>query len=134
MREPLSWLGSWYRYRKRPFLNGHRNSTANITFNEFIEAYINENQPSFAKVGCQYKFLKSQRNETMYLFRYENLNPLNKFLEKRLNIVFSIMRDNESPKEDLFLSKKTYYKFCKKCSKDIQLYNSIRIDNSIKIE
>ena len=36
MREPVSWLGSWYRYRQRPFLNGKPNSTAGISFDDFV--------------------------------------------------------------------------------------------------
>lgn len=28
MREPISWLGSWYRYRQRDFLKGKANSTS----------------------------------------------------------------------------------------------------------
>ena len=29
MREPISWLGSWWRYRQRPFMKGKPNATHN---------------------------------------------------------------------------------------------------------
>ena len=32
VRDPLDWLGSWYRYRRRPFLDGKRTSTADVSF------------------------------------------------------------------------------------------------------
>jgi len=31
MQEPISWLGSWYKYRQRPFLYGSPKSTAQIS-------------------------------------------------------------------------------------------------------
>ena len=41
MREPISWLRSWYKYRQRPFLDGKQNSTANISFDDLaIESFF----------------------------------------------------------------------------------------------
>jgi hypothetical protein len=40
MREPIDWLHSWYRYRKRDSASGSKRSTQNITFSEFCELYI----------------------------------------------------------------------------------------------
>ena len=39
-REPVSWLGSWYRYRQRPFMEGKDNSTHGISFDDFVLAYM----------------------------------------------------------------------------------------------
>ena len=41
MRHPVDWLGSWYRYRRRPFMKGRPNSTHEVTFDEFVRAYVN---------------------------------------------------------------------------------------------
>ena len=49
MREPIDWLGSWYRYRQRPFLDGHRTSTQGISFDEFVLAYLKGNRPAICK-------------------------------------------------------------------------------------
>ena len=36
MRDPVSWLSSWYRYRQRPFMVDKPNNTHGITFNDFV--------------------------------------------------------------------------------------------------
>ena len=36
MREPVSWLGSWYRYRQRDFMKGKANATHDLSFDEFV--------------------------------------------------------------------------------------------------
>jgi hypothetical protein len=40
MREPISWLGSWWRYRQRPFMKGKPNATHGISFDDFVLAYL----------------------------------------------------------------------------------------------
>jgi len=64
MREPISWLGSWYRYRRRPYMAGKPNSTHDISFDDFVRAYIKGSQPGFANVGSQAKFLEPRPNGT----------------------------------------------------------------------
>jgi len=61
MREPVSWLGSWYRYRQRPFMAGKPNSTAAISFDDFVLAYMKGKKPGFADVGSQAKALSQHR-------------------------------------------------------------------------
>ncbi len=56
IREPVSWLGSWYRYRQRPFLSGRPVSTEGLSFDQFVEAYLAETRPAYANVGAQSKF------------------------------------------------------------------------------
>jgi hypothetical protein len=86
MRDPVDWLGSWYRYRSRPFLKGKPSSTDGLSFDAFVEGYTQGAQPPFAKVGAQAKFLETQRNGTAvtHLFRYEDQAGLVAFLEERL--------------------------------------------------
>lgn len=36
MREPISWLGSWWRYLQRPFVKGQQNATHGISFDDFV--------------------------------------------------------------------------------------------------
>src|SRR6056297_3236221 len=45
MREPLDWLGSWYRYKRRPFMEGKDGSTHDISFDAFVAAYLQGNRP-----------------------------------------------------------------------------------------
>lgn len=101
MREPIEWLGSWYRYRSRPALTGQENSTAGITFDAFVEAYLTEDQPSFAKVGAQSKFLQGSVD---HLFRHDRPADLLSFLSKRLGPLPAFDRHNESPTAKTSLS------------------------------
>jgi len=127
MREPISWLGSWYRFRRRPFMNGKANSTSNVTFDEFILAYCGDQKPKFANVGSQAKFLEPQPNgcSVAHLFRYENQKRLNGFLEERLSTELVLKRQNESPAMDLSLSPQTEAVLRHTCASEFELYNSI---------
>jgi hypothetical protein len=57
IRDPIDWLFSWYRYRSRPELADSANSTAKITFDEFVQAYLSNDKPSFANIGAQARFV-----------------------------------------------------------------------------
>ena len=127
MREPVSWLGSWYRYRQRPFMQGKANSTHSMSFDEFVLAYVKGDRPGFANVGSQFKFLEPRPNGTKvtHLFRYEDPARLNRFLEDRLKLKLLLNRENVSPDLDLSLSEKTREKLRRKCTEEFSLYDSI---------
>lgn len=127
MREPVSWLGSWYRYRQRPFMKGQANSTHDISFDDFVEAYAKGDPPGFARVGSQAKFLESRPNGTAitHLFRYEDPAALTAFLEDRLQMRIETPRENVSPKMELSLSPAVEQKLRRKCAEEFALYDSI---------
>ncbi|OAN98003.1 hypothetical protein [Sulfitobacter geojensis] len=127
MREPVSWLGSWYRYRQRPFMEGKPNSTHGISFDEFVLAYMKGNKPSFADVGSQFQFMKTQPNGTgvTHFFRYEDQPKLQSFLEDRLKVELTLAQENVSPKMALSLSDDVARRFKKKCAEEFDLYASI---------
>ncbi|WP_120502526.1 sulfotransferase family 2 domain-containing protein [Roseovarius sp. EL26] len=127
MREPIDWLGSWYRYRQRPDCAGLPSSTQGITFDTFVDAYTRGEQPAYANVGSQSKFLEPQRNGTAvtHLFRYDDQAGLHSFLENRLGTSFTTTAHNVSPAGDLTLSEKTRHKFERKCAADLALWNGI---------
>ena len=127
MREPVSWLGSWYRYRQRPFMEGKPNSTHGISFDEFVLAYMKGNKPSFADVGSQFQFMKTQPNGTgvTHFFRYEDQPKLKSFLEDRLKVELTLAQENVSPKMALSLSDDVARRFKKKCAEEFDLYASI---------
>jgi len=126
MREPISWLGSWYRYRQRPFMAGKPNSTQGISFDAFVEAYLKGKKPGFADVGSQAKFLAPQPNgcAVTHLFRYEAPAQLNAFLEDRLGVKIETTRENVSPAMDLSLSPKVEDKLRRKCADEFALYET----------
>ncbi|WP_306372426.1 sulfotransferase family 2 domain-containing protein [Roseovarius albus] len=127
MREPIDWLGSWYRYRQRPDLDGKTTSSKGITFDDFVAAYCHNDQPAFAKVGSQAKFLEPQRNGTAitHLFRYDDRAGLEKFLQERIGHAVQTKPRNVSRLGDLTLSDQTRAKFERKFGADITLWNGI---------
>ena len=127
MREPIDWLGSWWRYRQRPFMLGKPNATHGITFDDFVRAYMKGKKPGFADVGSQFKFLEPQPNGTgvTHLFRYENQPRLKAFLNERLDIDLQLERENVSPTIPLDLSDDIADRFRRKCADEFDLYNSI---------
>lgn len=128
MREPVSWLGSWYRYRRRPFMKGRPNSTHDVSFDQFVKAYCTSDRPAFANVGSQAKFLEARPNGTAvtHLFRYEEQNVLIRFLEKRLNREFTLARENVSPSMEVSLSASVARELRAAYEPDFALYESIR--------
>lgn len=127
MREPISWLGSWYRYRQRPFMAGKPNSTEGISFDDFVLAYMKGKKPGFADVGSQCQFLKSQPNGVgvTHLFRYEDQPALVAFLEARLQVTLALGQENVSPKMALTLSPDVERRLKRKWADEFELYQSI---------
>lgn len=127
MREPISWLGSWYRYRRRPYMRGRANSTHDVSFDDFVLAYMKGDKPGFARVGSQAKFLEPRPNGTSvdHLFRYEDMDRLVAFLEERLQTKILTDRANVSPQMNLTLSPEVEKRFRRKCAGEFELYESI---------
>ena len=127
MREPISWLGSWYRYRRRPFMEGKPNNTFDVSFDDFVLAYMKGNKPGYADVGSQSKFMESQPNGTgiTHHFRYEDQARLQGFLEERLDCKLSLGRENVSPAMDLTLSPNIEKRFRRKFAAEFDFYDSI---------
>lgn len=127
MREPISWLGSWWRYRQRPFMKGKANTTHGISFDEFVLAYMKGQKPGFADVGSQSKFLERQPNGTgvTHLFRYEDQPRLKAFLSERIGVTFDLGWENESPAMPLSLSPDVEKRFRRKFGQEFALYDAI---------
>ncbi|WP_135507469.1 sulfotransferase family 2 domain-containing protein [Roseovarius aestuariivivens] len=128
MRDPIDWLGSWYRYRRRSGMEGTRNSTYEISFDAFVQAYMQPDRPAFANVGSQAKFLEPHKNGTgvTHLFRYEDQAGLTKFLADRLGVAVETRRLNESPPGETSLSPETEARFRDMFAAEYQLYDGIR--------
>jgi hypothetical protein len=103
IREPLDWLGSWYRYRQRPALDGRPTSTKGHSFDAFLKASCGDAPPAFANVGNQAKFVEARPNGTAvsHFFRYEDQAGLRAFLAERLGDLPDIPSVNVSPRLDL---------------------------------
>lgn len=126
MREPLDWLGSWYRYRQRDDMGNEKKSTVGISFEQFVQAYCTESPPDFAAVGSQARFLQPKQGRGLdHLFRYEKIEELILFLEDRLGCEIILPRLNVSPLAEMELSQPTYDKLRSFAVKDFELYASL---------
>jgi len=102
IREPVSWLYSWYRFRARSELRSqkHVNSTAHVTFDKFIDAYLADPQPEFARVGSQADFLAGEDavgTGVDQLFAFEDLALLVDWLSDRIGVPLWLRAINVSP-------------------------------------
>lgn len=98
VREPVSWLGSWYRYRARDEIAGQPNSTAGLSFDDFVREYCRQNPAQFAQIGSQSRFLHDGGGGGVtHLFRYEEQPRFLAFLESRLGPLPTLPRLNVSP-------------------------------------
>lgn len=131
IREPVSWLGSWYRYRARPALKGSPNSTDGISFDDFVRAYLRPDPEPFANVGSQARFLEPRPNGTCinHLFAYENQPALLAFLTQRLGPFPLPARRNVSPPAALSLAPGVARRLREKCAADFALWQSASAQN-----
>lgn len=99
MREPVAWLSSWHRYRARPALKGRPQSTAGLTFAEFVTAWLEDEPPEYARVGRQSRFLSAEDGTlgVHHLFRHDRLEEAVGYLERRLGVSVTLDRLNVSP-------------------------------------
>lgn len=126
MREPVSWLGSWYRYRQRSDVGEERNRTNDVSFDEFVQAWCADEPPPFAAVGRQSRFLKGHKGKGVdRLFRYERIEDFVHFLEDQLNCAITLPRLNVSPAADLTLSDRTRALLEREAAADFEMYAGI---------
>lgn len=106
VRNPIDWLGSWYRYRTRDDLIAHPNSTRDISFDDFVLEYCKGAPAPFANVGSQARFLTINDGEigAEHLFQYEQWDKVIGYLEERLGLTITLKQKNVSPRMDLVLS------------------------------
>jgi len=116
LREPVSWLGSWHRYRGRADKDGAENSTRGISFDAFVNEYAKGNPAPFAQLGYPPKFIRRRSGDMIvdHLFQYEQMDKAVAFFEDRLGLSITLDQRNVSPKGDLELSEKTHAKLRRK--------------------
>lgn len=126
MREPLSWLASWYRFRQREDVLSPKNSTRGMTFEAFVEGYLARPQPAFADVGAQSKFLTGgDKPGVDRVFRYEEMPAFTAFLEERLRCEITLPRVNVSPAAETGLSPQLAERLRLHAAEDFALYESL---------
>ncbi|SHE40266.1 hypothetical protein SAMN05444279_10244 [Ruegeria intermedia] len=128
VREPLDWLGSWYRYRSRPELLGHEKATHDLSFDAFVQGYLRTPRPAFADVGSQSEFFRTRSNGrgATHVFRYDNQQAILDFLQDRLDTEINLTRENVSPKRPMDIAPQTERRFRKIHAAEFDLYDRAR--------
>ena len=128
IREPVDQLKSWYRYRQKPALTRLPNSTKDMSFEEFVRAYLSSDPPPPAKIGSQFKFLSNDIGDVLvdHLFAYERPLTIKQFLEDRFDMSLDIPVKNVSPKGiDTSLSRELEGKLKERLAPDISLHTEV---------
>jgi len=123
IREPLDWLGSWYRYRLRE----HLPIGGDGSFAAFVRGYLDQPQAEFARVGSQSVFLTDAagRISVDHLFRYEDIGQLLEFLEDRLDCAITLPHLNVSPKAPMDLPDELKLRLAERLADDHALYEAV---------
>lgn len=113
VRDPVDWLGSWYRARLREAEEEDHGDPAGpqvrpdclASFAAFVEAYLSDTPPAAADLGSQSGFLDdgAGRPGVDLLFRYDRFDTLTRFLETELDCELILPRLNTSPARDVTL-------------------------------
>lgn len=115
MREPVDWLGSWYRYRTREQLKGgnknKQNYTGDVSFEEFVLEVLKpkgERAP-YANVGspCGVALANDGRIGVDRIYPYEDLSGLYGLINERTGIPVETRQLNTSPTMELELTDET---------------------------
>ncbi len=127
IREPIDWLGSWYRYRSRDAVAGRPVSTQGLSFDQFVEGWLSDPEPEFARVGRQSRFVTGPDGQMGidHLFAYEKLDKAVDFLEQRLGVSLQMQTRNASPPRQLDLSPALETRLRREAAADFALWEKV---------
>ena len=105
IREPIDWLMSWWRYRRRGDLAGSPKHTGDVTFDEFAEGFLAAEPPPYAalRIKEQSEFVVDGDALADHLYRYEHLDALVRWLEERLGAELTLpaRKVSDAPRVDV---------------------------------
>lgn len=141
MREPISWLHSWWRYRGRPQLANaegprRRNYTGDITFEQFVRAYIDQSERYATSIGRQANFLRGPNDQLVgvdRLFRYEELDAFVDYASERVGKRLALGKINVSPKTKLKLPRSTRRELQEFLATEYYIYETLATGQYIDI-
>jgi hypothetical protein len=135
VREPVDWLGSWYRYRQRDDIPYAPGSTDGTDFAGFTDAYlagqvpgiVGDGGPAAGPLGAQADFLCDASGACLVdrVFRYENITDFLHFLDDRLGCEVILPRLNVSPKATMHLPDDLRARLMDRFAIDYAVYRSV---------
>lgn len=140
MREPIDWVGSWYRYRTRDALKGggkkQRGSYAgNVSFEEFVQEVLKPKaeRERFAYLGspCSVALDEDGSVGCDRIYPYEDLSGLYSLIEERTKKPVELAQMNVSPAGDTAVSDETRAKLRAQWAFAFDLHDSLKRDGSL---
>ena len=140
MREPIDWLGSWYRYRTRDALkDGNKkkrvNYSGHVTFEEFVQEALKPKpeRQSYAHLGnpCGVALNDNGSIGCDRIYPYEDLSGLYELIEERTKKPLELAKLNVSPEGDMTLSDETRARLAAHWAFAFQLHGSLKRDGSL---
>jgi hypothetical protein len=141
MREPIDWLGSWYRYRTRDALKDASNKkqrgnyTGNVSFEEFVGEVLKPKgeRQSFASLGspCGVALRGDGGIGCDRIYPYEDLSGLYQLIEERTKKPIELAKMNVSPEGDMTLLPETRAKLMAEWAFAFDLHSSLTRDGSL---
>jgi hypothetical protein len=132
MREPVDWLGSWYRAERREAQEAGgpedpASAAALASFPAYVAAHLGPEPPAVADVGSQAAFLGdgAGRCGVDRLFRYDQFDAFTAFLGERLDCDLVLPRLNASPAGDIGLPADLSAALRAARTTDFRLYESL---------
>jgi hypothetical protein len=141
MREPIDWVGSWYRYRTRDALKGgggkkqRGNYAGNVSFETFVQEVLKPKaeRERFAYLGSPCSVALDQDGSVGCdrIYPYEDLSGLYALIEERTRKPIELAQMNVSPAGDTAVSDQTRAKLRAQWSFAFDLHDSLKRDGSL---
>lgn len=122
-REPVDWVGSWWRYRARPAMEGKPKSTANLSFDEFAEQIVSGK----VKLGSSANFVSDKDGKVIVdrIYKFEHLGLAAEWMSAQLKIEPPKLRSaNVSPARENVISPSTRRMLEEHYAADLAVYES----------
>ncbi len=119
MREPLDWLGSWYRSQEE-------DAVEEVDFDRFVRDHLADPPPAHADVGSQGRFLGHPDRAVDRIFAYEDIDRFVAFLEDRLDCEITLPRVNVSRERPLDVDPETVARHRAHAVEDYALWERLR--------
>ncbi len=126
-RDPIDWLGSWWRYRGRDGIPNPAKSTKGMSFDAFVTGYLDGTKGA-TDIGRQSRFVSTTDGEIGIdrLFRYEDHAAWSDYLSDRLGREITLERENASPERaGMDLSQATEVRARTELARDFEIYASL---------
>ena len=142
MREPIDWLGSWYRYRTREQLKDagskkrRGNYTGNVSFDEFVQEVLKPKgeRATYAGLGspCGVALRSDGGIGCDRIFPYEDLSGLHEMIQERTKRPVDLTLMNVSPDGDMTLAEETRARLTAEWRFAFDLHASLSRDGTIE--